>query len=147
MNIVLFLGKATTIKRDWGRKACDKVSKTRFGLIVAVAFVLSLSGGMLIGYVNTPKDESEMPAENVTPVAIEEETLLHAQKTVTHYKVTVTDDCIILCEVFSDDTETELERAEINTSVLPKEDVKILKDGVAFADKDEALMLIENFVS
>ncbi len=147
MNIMPTLGKPTHINRVLGRKACDNMKKTRFWLLVVAAFVLSLSGGMLIGHISSPKADAEMPAENVTPVAIEEETLLHAQKTVTHYKVTVEENSIILCEVFSDETEAELERAEINTRVLPKEDVKVLKEGVAFVSKDEALMLIENFVS
>lgn len=113
----------------------------------AAAFAISISVGAVSGYIQRNRNTGEKISDKIKEVALEEETLIKNEKAVTHYIVTLNESCIVLQEVFDDETKNELERVAINTSVLPKNDVKVLSEGVAFTDKEEALILIENFVS
>ncbi len=123
------------------------MKKTKIVLVAAVAVALSVSVGALSGYVQRNSEKNEKNSEKVKSVAIEEETLVKKDKTVTHYRVEIESSEIVLTEIFDDETEKEIERVEINTVVLPENDVRVLSEGVAFSTKEEALILMENFIS
>ena len=50
-------------------------------------------------------------------------------------------------EVYSTGEEKEIESAETESGLLRKEDRELLQKGIVVYDRDEALMLIEDFVS
>lgn len=120
----------------------------RFTGICIVAF----AAGIITGFIKNGAEEV-LPAtegereEKVQHVSVEEETLLYMPKKLKCYKVVSRGDLISLCEVFEDESENVIEMAEFNPSVLPVGDIELLKEGIVFADKDEALLMIENFVS
>lgn len=101
----------------------------------------------MLGYMKNPKKETPDTAENVTPVAVEEATLLYETKQPSHYEVMIDANFIVLREVFKNGSGKELERIKINTELLPEKEVDMLRGGMAFTKREEALMLIENFVS
>ena len=120
----------------------------RFTGICIVAFAAGIITGFIKnGAEEVPRATEGEREEKVQHVSVEEETLLYMPKKLKSYKVVSRGDLISLCEVFEDESENVIERAEFNPSVLPVEDIELLKEGIVFADKDEALLMIENFVS
>lgn len=127
------------------------MKKVRWGLRFLCVCVVAFAMGIVTGFVkNNIGGEKEMPddvGENAQIVIGEEETLFYALKAVEHYFVVSEGDYIYLTEVFNDSSENVIETVEINKSVLPISDIMLLEEGLTFSDKDEALMMIENFVS
>lgn len=122
------------------------MKKTYVGLIITGACLTAFVGGIMAGYFNS-REKTPEAENNVTPVIIEAETLPKEEKIPDRYEIQLEGGYIVLHEVFDDNTKKEIERAEINTNVLPTQDVKLLKEGIVLQYKDEALMMIENFVS
>lgn len=120
----------------------------RFLGICVVAFAAGIVTGFIKNEIKSNGESvTEEYYENVQAVIVEEATLEYKAKEFVHYLVHCDGDCIMLSEVFDDGSKETVESFAINTSVLPKEDVALLKQGMSFEDKEEALMMIENFVS
>lgn len=125
------------------------MKKIYWGLLFAGVCAMAFSGGVLAGVIKSKVKEkpTEPVAESVKAVISEEETVPDYADESVYYIVRTEGDYIILATVSSSGTETEIERAQINKKVLPVEDVELLEEGLTFDVKDEALMMIENFVS
>lgn len=125
------------------------MKKTHFGLLLTGICLAAFLGGVATGYVKNKHRVGEISPDSdmVRAAIIEEETVLHEPNEVDFYEVTSSGDFIVLYEVFSDNTKNELERTYFNTSVLPKDDISLLSEGLSFSDKEDALMMMENFVS
>lgn len=113
--------------------------------------IIAFASGIVTGFIKTKMQSFQTPSEEekeaVQSVLEEEETLFYSPvEEVKDYVVISKGDYIILTEV-TDSSETVVEIIEINKSVLPGEDVALLEKGISFSDKNEALMMIENFVS
>ena len=120
----------------------------RFLGICIVAFAAGIVTGFIKNEIrNSNESVTEEFYENVQPVIVEEATVEYKAKEFEHYLVKCDEECIILAEVFDDGSTQTVESFTINKSVLPKEDVALLEDGMSFREKEEALMMIENFVS
>ncbi len=116
--------------------------------ICTVAFAAGIVTGFIKNGVEEAREEaSEGITYEVKTVMEEEETLIYSPKRLKHYLVISDGGYIELSEVFDDESENVIEVAEFNPSVLPMDDIVLLKEGIIFSDKDEALLMIENFVS
>lgn len=122
--------------------------------ICAAAF----GGGLLTGYVKNerrgdiqdaaPMQEAVKTAETVqekeiTTFSIPEPT----EKRIDHYEIKLSGDYIVVCEVYTNNTKTEIERAEIESNMLLQADKKMLEDGINVTDFDDAMLKVEDFVS
>lgn len=141
------MGKNTGIGCGNKRKGCGKMKKRSFCLMGIGAVAISLTAGILYGNLKNTDNSENVKTEKVKAVTVEEESVLYDGKQIKYYEVKTEGNNIVLSKVFLDETREEEERTEINESVLPKSDVEILKDGIKFANREEALMLIENFIS
>lgn len=120
----------------------------RFAGICIVAFAAGIITGFIKnGAKEVPRATEGEGIEKMQHVSVEEETLLYMPKKLKGYKVTSEGTLISLSEVFEDESENVIERAEFNPSVLPVGDIELLKEGIVFESRDEALLMIENFVS
>ena len=114
--------------------------------------IVAFAAGIVTGFIkNEIKSNSESVTENhyenVQAVIVEEATLEYRTKELVDYFVHCDSEVIMLSKVFDDGSKEMVESFAINTSVLPIEDVALLKKGMSFEEKEEALMMIENFVS
>ncbi len=128
------------------------MKKARWILRFLGICIVAFAAGIVTGFIKNGVEENrESPTEEmageVRAVITEEETVMYSPKKFKYYLVMSDGDCIALSEVFDDDSENVIEVAEFNPSVLPVSDIELLKEGLTFTDKDEALLMIENFVS
>ena len=128
------------------------MSKARWILRFVGICIVAFAAGIVTGFIKNDVRKPDAVAteeikEEAQLVMEEEETLIYLPKKLRHYLVTSDGDYITLVEVFDDESKNVLETMQFNTSVLPKADVILLKQGMIFEDKDEALLMIENFVS
>lgn len=116
--------------------------------ICIVAFAAGIVAGFIKNGVEDIADEaSEASFDEAQIVMEEEETVEYMPKRLRHYLVESDGDYIVLAEVFDDESTNVVERMEFNTSVLPKSDIMLLEEGMTFEEKDDALLMIENFTS
>lgn len=119
-----------------------------FPVICSAAFVLGTFAGFVKVYLKNGNEVQNVPEADAAKMVIEEEeTLIPREKTTLHYVVSIDGGSLVLLQVFDDNSENVVESADINKSVLPKNDILLLEKGIVFSDKDEALMMMENFVS
>lgn len=126
--------------------------------ILTAICALAFGGGLLAGYVNDKKEvslhekeplqESMKTAETVrekeTPdFRIPEPT----EKRIAYYEIRLSGDYIVVFEVYTDNTKSEIERAEIESDMLLHHDRKMLEDGINVSDFDDAMLIVEDFVS
>lgn len=126
----------------------DKHWALRFLLVCFLAFGLGIATGFIKS--NIVRHTTPEPTElwDARSVVNEAESVEHRESVqFLCYRVHCAGDSIVLSEVFSDNSENIIETAQLNRSVLPKGDIQLLEEGITFEDKDEALMMIENFVS
>ena len=114
--------------------------------------IVAFAAGIVAGFVkNGACDMTEATNEPVTEVAIkvmeEAATVEYAPKKLDYYLVESDGSYITLVEVFDDESKKVVEIMQFNTSVLPKADIMLLEEGMIFEEKDEALLMMENFVS
>lgn len=112
-----------------------------FSLVCVVAFI----GGIGTGYLKGKKNKREEPVENVKEAVNEDESV--PLKKEGYYRVQTSENYIYLYEVFDDDTKTEIGKTLINDIFLPKDEEDMLKEGIDFNDKEEALMVMESLTS
>lgn len=133
----------------------EKRGKT--ALLIAVC-AAAFGGGVFAGYVrDTSRDieESAPPSRESMRLAEalprdEEESVplfVTPEKLTDHYEVKTSGDYIIVCEVYTDNTKTEIERAPIETSMLLSEDKRMLERGINVSEFDEAMLMVEDFTS
>jgi hypothetical protein len=116
--------------------------------ICIVAFATGIVAGFVKnGICDMTKATNEPVTEGAIKVMEEEETVEYAPKKLDHYLVESDGSYITLAEVFVDESKNVVEIMQFNTSVLPKADIMLLEEGMVFEEKDEALLMIENFVS
>lgn len=124
-----------------------KVKKRYRVLLLVSVCVLAFMNGVLAGYFGkNEKNEKSEDEKGIKAVAVEEETLSEKQEAM-YYTVAIRGDEILLLEVFSDMSERVVEKANVNTSWIPTGEVELLRAGLKFDTKEDALMLVENFVS
>ncbi len=120
----------------------------RFFGICIVAFAAGIVTGFIKNEVNNkPEIVTEPIFENAQAVIVEEETLEYKESEFLHYLVQSNGNLVLLEKVFTDGKRELVESYTVNTSVLPKADITLLEEGMSFAEKEEALLMIENFVS
>ncbi len=118
-------------------------------LIIASVCAVAFLGGIGTGYLRgrKPTNSTEGSTENVKAVVKEEESVPQVINSVECYRVINEDRYILLYEVFTDDTLKEVQRANIENVYLPKEERETLMEGIDFYNKEEALMVMESFIS
>ena len=122
----------------------------RFGSIVFSVCMVAFVSGIITGYMKNreEKEEDILPSENVQAVLGEEETAERiVVKEAEYFRIKASEDYVMLYEVFNDKTENEIERCRVDKSFLPESEVQILEEGIDFFDKEEALMVMESFIS
>lgn len=123
------------------------------GKWLAVAVVCAFLGGLGIGYirnrVNYEERENTPPIEDAHAVTSEEESVSYEmkEKVTNYFEVCLVGENVVVYEVFDDRTRDELAQCEVDMNVLPEKDLAQLKNGIAFFDKEDALMTFEGFVS
>lgn len=128
------------------------MKKIRWGLKFLGICVVAFSAGIVAGFIKNGEsyketDSTDGIVENAHIVTVEEATLPYMRKVFLCYKVSSAGESIKLAEVYDDGTEQVIEVFEFNPTVLPISDIELLKNGINFEDRDEALIMIENFVS
>ncbi len=118
-----------------------------FFVICVVAFAMGIITGFLRNSIKEQDFEEDIEPHAAKSVIAEEETVTQRVVERICYTVISYGEDIVLLENFSDGSEVTLESTPMNKSVLPKEDIVLLEEGINFENKDEALMMIENFVS
>ena len=130
----------------------DKVAKRA---LMVTACAIAFGSGIFAGYVkNRPPSEAEGEEEKLIPVVSaesapyippsERET---EKKVFEYYLVRLEGDLVTVSEVYSDKSRKALESAEIESGYLRREDRELLEKGIAITSRDEALMMIEDFIS
>ena len=122
----------------------------KFGSIVFSVCMVAFISGIITGYVRNrgEKEDNILPSENVQAVLGEEETAERiVAKKAEYFRIKASEDYVMLYEVFNDKTENEIERCKVDKSFLPDSEAKILEEGIDFFDKEEALMVMESFIS
>lgn len=122
----------------------------RFGSIVFSVCMVAFVSGIITGYMKNreEKEEDILPSENVQAVLGEEETAERiVVKEAEYFRIKASEDYVMLYEVFNDKTENEIERCRVDKSFLPESEVQILEEGIDFFNKEEALMVMESFIS
>lgn len=118
-----------------------------FFVICVVAFAMGIITGFLKNSIREKSFEEEIEIDAAKSVIAEEETVTQRAVERICYTVICRGDDIVLLENFSDGSEIEVESTPMNKSVLPKEDIILLEEGITFSNKEDALIMIENFVS
>lgn len=114
--------------------------------------IVAFAAGIVTGFIKNEVKNNEIPEtepifESARAVIYEEETLPHKESEFLHYLVQCNGNFVVLEKVFTDGKCEVVESYAINTSVLPKADIALLEEGMSFTEKEEALLMIENFVS
>ena len=118
----------------------------KYTKIVCVVCVAAFLGGIGTGYLRGQKTKAKnVPVENAKEAVNEDESV--PLKKEGYYRVQSFDNYICLYEVFEDDTKTEIGKTLITNVFLPKDEEDMLKEGIDFTDKEEALMVMESLTS
>lgn len=138
---------------DRGGNKMDKVAKR--ALMVA-ACAIAFGSGIFAGYEkNRPQHAEEGKKDSFLPVNVAAESAPYIppseRETETavfeHYLVKIEDNFVTVSEVYSDNGRKILESAEIERGYLRREDRELLEKGIVITSRDEALMMIEDFIS
>ncbi len=136
---------------SFGGKDSKKVSERlsdrmrKYVIIVSGVCAAAFLCGIGAGYMRFRSSEKELKVgENIEVEAKEESEVI---KEIDYYQVRAKENYIIVYQFYKDDTKDVILMSEMNMSVLPKEDLSMLKTGINFPEKEEALMMMENFVS
>lgn len=129
--------------------------KGRVALLTTI-LAASFGGGLLAGYLNDGQRHTD-DARQVVQEAVKEETYVaemstfyvpeSTERTTDHYEIRLSGDYIVVFEVYTDNTEREIERAEIEGEMLLASDREMLEEGINVTDFDEAMLKVEDFVS
>lgn len=119
--------------------------KIHYGFIIGGVCIVALLSGIASGFMKNSARQKDFV--NIKSVAAEEETALYHDKEHDYYELIIDGNYLYMHEVFSDNSKRNIEKAEINIAVLPQSEVEALKKGVKFEEKEEALMIMECFVS
>ncbi|MGM9551335.1 MAG: hypothetical protein ACI3XA_03675 [Clostridia bacterium] len=118
-----------------------------FGAICVIAFIGGITAGFISSRISL-KEPIHATEERVEAVNNEEETLPHTvTKETDYYYVCIEGESLVVFEVFDDNTQEEIGRTFVEYANIPQSDKVALSEGIAFEEREEALMLIEDFVS
>lgn len=148
MNIREKSGQAKGVR--WinkGERLVKNMRKIHPVIIIVTVCFMAFVAGIGSGYLKNKLKKEKNTPEYIQSVVKEEESVTEKVKWVEYYRVMSEDEYIFLYEVFSDNTTNELEKMGIEDVYLPEEEKAILKEGIDFSDKEEALMVMESFIS
>lgn len=133
----------------------ERRGKTAVLIAVCAA---AFGGGLLAGYVKDERrgnmrEDAPLQEAVKTAEAVQEKEIATfsvpepTEKRIDRYEIKLSGDYIVVCEVYTDNTKTEIERAEIESGMLLQADKKMLEDGINVTDFDDAMLKVEDFVS
>lgn len=128
--------------------------KKPYTAIMSAVCAAAFLGGIAAGYVQnkSSRKKENIPIENVQAAVSEEESVFRETetakvKTAEYYQVKSTDEYVFLYEVFDDDTKKEIQKIGIKDIFLPEDEKELIKNGIEFYEKEEALMAMESLVN
>ncbi len=131
-------------------------TKGKTALIISIC-TAAFTGGLLVGFIRSRTRAEAEPvtqeptvmerAESADFIVPETEYATPAALSCDYYLIRLTGDDIVIYEVFTNGTKSEVERMETESSALRKEDIELLSEGIKAYSRDEAMMLTEDFIS
>lgn len=124
--------------------------------LLVTACAIAFGGGIFAGYLKNKEDEPQKEKTENVPVNVVSEKADYVLPTqreteeedeVLNYRVILEGDELAVYEVYTSGKETKIESAETESGVLRSEDRRMLEKGISVYERDEALMMIEDFIS
>ena len=131
----------------------DRSGKTA---LLVMACAIAFSGGILAGYIKNRDERPKKETPENVPVNVVSEKTQYELPTqretekkdeILNYLVVLNGDELGAYEVYDSGKRVKIESAAIENGNLRKDDREMLEKGISVYERDEALMMIEDFIS
>ena len=131
----------------------DRSGKTA---LLVMACAIAFSGGILAGYIKNRDERPKKETPENVPVNVVSEKTQYELRTqretekkdeILNYLVVLNGDELGAYEVYDSGKRVKIESAAIENGNLRKDDREMLEKGISVYERDEALMMIEDFIS
>ena len=131
----------------------DRSGKTA---LLVMACAIAFSGGIFAGYIKNRDDRPKKETPENVPVNVVSEKTQYETPTqretekrdeILNYLVALSGDELEVYEVYESGKREKIEGAAIENGNLRKDDREMLEKGISVYERDEALMMIEDFIS
>ena len=131
----------------------DRSGKTA---LLVMACAIAFSGGIFAGYIKNRDDRPKKETPENVPVNVVSEKTQYETPTqretekrdeILNYLVALNGDELEVYEVYESGKRAKIESAAIENGNLRRDDREMLEKGISVYERDEALMMIEDFIS